>query len=757
MNKFYEDSISITSKYLLQATPYVNNPRYNFDKNLTKECFFDFLYCKRSNSNEFSAENDLFDNRILHAVKDLYNKFGKVSLIHIAGYAGCGKTTYIHRLLWEMKDEIGLYDVIDYESCKRASEPFIYRVARILCKQFDVFDVIEYFEKIVSLSLYNVNRFRDQIPVLKEFSEKLGEHVVNTENNTIDAYRILLSKFEDEFIKRGKELGEDRKAKKDFVSFMLFLDFILLLFDRFSNTKNSAMLLVIDNADSLEDLSEEMLLLESLREFDNDCNYFFGWNLDNDMIFSNRKVSDVLKRTKLSILFTTRIATINKYESLEPDWESIDGWESIRFPSHYYDHKDIINHRIDYYLGIEDSGTELFQELNLIKKLTEIAYYNYNFMRLFNGNYRVCVDKICSIINMTQRKQIEELIQLYSERRYNSDAIEGSNGYFLSLVLGVLKNDEVYSSVLNLSPCRKDGTISLSRIILTILREKGDRCSLMDMFELLTPIGYSAVKICTQVWQLSETSRQKGWRRLLVFDVNVPSNPEELKKQADSYNNGNRNVEDYTELVTCTAGQAYMEFVIPHFEFMLSRHELGVGTSARSRYQPLFSPNSRQTFIDNFGKRLYRFEKKIEWIYKDVENCCYNSVTFADAVQKQFHLTRGEYINSTYYNYHSVGWDHDVGSKQSYESRLIFRHVGYIEKYRCYLLNSIKESVSIEERIDINKRLVQWIVKYLKLYENSYICYQTDLQNKAADELQMLAKRIIDSQYEDFVTRIETN
>ena len=110
--------------------------------------------------------------------------------------------------------------------------------------------------------------------------------------------------------------------------------------------------------------------------------------------------------------------------------------------------------------------------------------------------------------------------------------------------------------------------------------------------------------------------------------------------------------------------------------------------------------------------------------WKEVEDCCHNSVMFADRIQKHFKITHGEYIYNTYYNYHPVGWNHDVGPKQSYESRLIFRHMRYIEKYRCYLLNKRKE-LPFAQRVDINRRLIAWIVKYLKLYQNSHSCSAT--------------------------------
>lgn len=749
MKKFYNNISSNGCVYLLKATPYTKENRIKFDNNLTKEDFFGFLYTERSTKAEHKAENDLFDNKINAAKEDLQNEFSKVSMIHISGYGGCGKTTFIHHLLWTLKDSIGVYDVIDYEGCTKAAEPFIKRIARLIYKIKNTSSLLNYFESIVNNTLFNTYRFSKQIPVLYDFSNELSV-IIDGNNYTENSLGAFLIHFEKNYI------SEDYKpiVGKDFVSFLLFLEFILLLFDKFENNNESAMILIIDNADSLSDLSEEHLLLKSIREFENNCNYFFGWNLENDGVYNDKKVSDVLRRTKLTMFFTTRVATIKKYEIIEPDWERIDGWMSIRFPEHYYDHKDIINHRIEYYLSLESPKSNIAEELSLISKLVEIAYHNYNFMRLFNGSYRTCVERICDILRTIHRSQIKEMIKLYSERTDNRDAIEGAIGYYLYMILCVLKNEKTYTETLDLSPCRKDGTISLSRIILTILREKGDRCSLYDLFTLLVPVGYKPKMICTQIWNLCEVARNNAWRRLLLFDLITPSSLDELKQQADKFINGDEEINHYTELIICTAGQAYMEFVVPHFEFMLSRHELGVGTSVQSKYQPLFSSSSEELIRDENGEMIYRFEKKISWVFKDVEDCCYNSVKFAERVEKEFNLSKDEYINNTFFNYHSVGWDNNVGPKQSYESRLIFRHIGYIEKYRNYLLNK-KKDISLEERIAINKKLVEWIIKYIDLYYSGEICYRTEYQDIAAKDLLDLSNKIIKSNYKDFVTRIE--
>ena len=64
------------------------------------------------------------------------------------------------------------------------------------------------------------------------------------------------------------------------------------------------------------------------------------------------------------------------------------------------------------------------------------------------------------------------------------------------------------------------------------------------------------------------------------------------------------------------------------------------------------------------------FEQKIDTVFNDTKDCCYNSKQFSEKVMKAFKIDRGVFIQSTVFNYHTVGWDREVGPKQSYESRL---------------------------------------------------------------------------------------
>ena len=746
MGNFYGDISKIKAVYLLKATPYTKEPLVNFSHNLTKEVFFKYLYTERSNRAAFIAENNAFDSRIEYELRDIDNEFAKVGFLHIAGYAGCGKTTYIHHLLRELKDKIGVYDVVDYEGCKRAFEPFIERISHLLFNYSDLLGLCDYFDLVSNKQIFNVVRFHEQLENLASFSDKIKKASLG-EISEYD-FHVVLENF-----------GQTMKDEATFLSFLIFLDLLMLLYNRFFINTQSPIVLVIDNSDSMSNIPEEMILLSVLKQFANDCTYFYNSNLQIDTSFHGKKTREVFHETKLLVIFTTRIVTIKRYEVIAPDWEKINGWSSVVLPEQYYDHKMIINRRIDYYLSNNsDCQAPIIQELQLLKQLLNIAYHNYNFMRLFNGSVRVCIERLCDIIKEYPQSVINELLEIYRFSTDNPDAIDGANGFFLSLVLNIFKQEHIYEDKLSLSRCCRDGVVSLSRIILTIIRENENRCSLLKLFMSLAPLNYDADDICISVWNLCETGREV-WRRLLIFDSIIPDSLEKLQRQATLFKSGNTELENYSDIVICTAGLAYTEFVIPHFEFMLSRHEMGKNTLLDSKYQALFSDGSERKYTKqsnskgNIGEKEYYFVQKIDWVFQDVKDCCSNSLVFAEKAMKAYSITRDEYIKSTAFNYHSIGWDGEIGPKQSYESRLIFRHIGYIETYRYYLLKK-HEDWEPEQLADINRKIVIRIMRYLKLYQDSSKCFQTDSQNRAAEKLFKLAKKIKSAKYMDFDTRI---
>lgn len=240
---------------------------------------------------------------------------------------------------------------------------------------------------------------------------------------------------------------------------------------------------------------------------------------------------------------------------------------------------------------------------------------------------------------------------------------------------------------------------------------------------------------------------------MLLFNVKFPKSCAELKTQEYAYRNKSVDSNDYSEVEMCTSGNAYVEYVVPHFEFMLSRHDHNIELFINSRCQPLFTDDSEKMVTN--GQYKYKFERKINWVYEDVRDCCYNSVHFSDQVCRYYGIERSDYIQNTVYNYMAQASDGTVRFKQSYESRLIFSHIGYIERYRRYLLKR-HEKDDLKLKADLNERTIKFIKLYLNLYGDLNTCYPTEAQNYAAKELMEEIRKIEDAYFMDFSTKIET-
>ena len=737
MSKFYGNIKEVRCKYLLEATPYRIDSKVNFADRLKEEEFYEFLFQNESKGINYK-ENELFDKKISDVLKDIGNEYAKMEMIHIVGYGGCGKTTFVRHLLWEMNKRQNIaYEVLDYEGSETAADPLINEVA-VRFQRLQKKDFRDFLIRSANEEIFNMSRFRFCIDQLKEVENYFNQ------NKAYDVMQIR------------KYLGEQKKQfvnEEDFLEYLLVLDLMMLLYPEKKSIASKPTIIVIDNVDSLEKLNEESKLISTMKKYVTDCSFFFGQNMKSSGIYNGMSVKEILENTKLILFLTTRIATIRKFEELYPDIENLYGWNSLSMPEHYYDHKAIIEKRINYYLAREEENSNTIEELKKIKELTEIAYSNYNFKRLFNGNIRFCVEKLCDIVmQYSGTETFKNCFELHKMRYKIPEAVSGANGILLALILADFKNNRVFSDKLHLSECKQDDKVSLSRLILTILREKGGRCSMLDLYRVLSPF-FNIDEITSTAWALSENSRE-FWRRLFLFNVKFPKNCEELKIQEYNYCKM-ENVDDsnYSELEMCKAGKTYVEYVIPHFEFMLSRHDYNIELFINTKYQPLFTDDSEKEISGSQFK--YKFERKIDWVCKDVHDCCYNSVHFSNQVCQYYGISRDDYIHNTVYNYMAQAADGTVRFKQSYESRLIFSHIGYIERYRRYLLKKHEKDFP-EIRADFNKRTIKFIKDYLNLYNNAESCYQTEIQNNAARELMEDIRKIEDAEYMDFSTRIET-
>lgn len=741
MDKFYGNNIEkILPEYLLEATPFSKESRINFAKQLKAEEFFHEIY---ADGKFEEPENALFDKQIEIALMNVDNIFSKVDLIHIAGYAGCGKTTFVRHLIWKRFGEETLNEnLIDCEG--QTDIPELYRaiLARKICD--DIRNGGKNIALLQEIGQLHLSKFgRDTVDALQTlFIQINGKRENQTESNIKKLLREMQSWFQ---------------SIEQYIYYLLVVYFIWEFSSRTLHNFDRPVIIFFDNVDSLCDISIEKSFVITLKRFINDCNYFFGLNLDNTETYGEEKISTLVKKAKFSCFLTTRLITIRKYLELDPDFEKVYGWISLDMPEHYYSHMEILSKRVNYYRCREaGQHTDVIQKLEEILSFASIAYKNNIFKRLFNGNLRFCISTLCKIVDSySNTKLIEECNQMNNLRSMSNEIQgeinEGCTGILLGILLNYFKESGIFSEKLHLSQCQPDGKISLSRIVLTILREKDGSSNFRDMILLLRPL-FSIDEICETIYDLSEAKREI-MRRMLSCDVMLSRSKEEFIEYVKLSVASNDSAFQQGEIDLYISGQTYLEYVIPHFEFMLSRHKLECDFR-NYNYQPLFSQGSESVIGNRNSEQMFAFERKIDWVYEVVKDCCKNSICFSKHVMDVYKMDKNTYINSSYFNYRTLGREGSHGYRQSYESRLIFGHLGYIERYRRFLL--FKHRSQGEEYLQgINKRLVDRIERYLKLYEDETLCIRTDSQDKAAETLRNQIEIIVRRDYNDFLTKIE--
>lgn len=738
VNKFYyEKNASVTPEFLLLATPFTKETRLNFGKQLSEKQFFDGLYADSVRTNDSSING--FDNQVNEALEATDNKFAKVNLIHIAGYAGCGKTTFVRHLLWQKYGEISMQaNIVDFEGEKEVLNPLCDAIVKKIIKYFEI-------DKNNTVKLQNINQFE---------ARRFGTHVVELCSvfiNEVSSVQQQLAFNEIKKLLINKRY--DFESVDQYLYYLLVLDFLWNL-TFYQENQKEPFILLFDNLDSVDDTEQEKMFVSVLKNFIIDCNYFYGMNLDNENFYNGRKIAEILQQTKYVCFLTTRLVTIKRLLSLAPDFESVYGWTSIEMPLNYYNHLAIINKRMEYYKQFDEQNkSDVLMSLQQVVEFANNVYKSNNFMKLFNGSFRFSVRSLCNLVKgYSNTNLIEESNRLFNYRYLSQEAIDGSSGMILGILCHYLKRNGVYSEKLLLSECKPDGHISLSRIILTILHEKNGSCNMLDLLNLLSPF-FNVDEICKTVYALNEAKRDI-MRRMVTFDLVFPKSENDFLEQGRKYENRNYNDSFYSDVILCLSGKIYLDYVVPHFEFMLSRYRYCKDIMSNNKYRPLFSECSEQIISDSQNGYLYGFERKIDWVYKDILDSCTHSVQFAKKVMDYFNINRRVYINNSYFNYHSTNRDGSPGDRQSYESRLIFSQIGYIERYRRYLFIK-RQQDSIEIRIDINRRLVEKIKRYVTLYQNSALCFQTEQQDKAANFLLDQINIIEGKKYNDFETKIE--
>lgn len=648
-------------------------------------------------------------------------------LYFIEGYAGCGKSTFVQRVLCEVLEDTNYdysyynYNIGAYIGNKQAR---LISDAIILCCLRQIAIAIQ----------------QKQNSIVDKFLELLCGPKIGY----FDSGGILNAVFSGEmFLKSHAELksgiidvdgfiNKFRYAFKDVGLYQIVaMDYLFRIANYicggYDKTKKSTICICYDNLDAIENF-------HMLRNFD-DALVSILSNLDSYLYDSQGLFRDKHIPTPRFVTFVTyRKITVakvelHKHNELLNDIISSNQFIFFLDASELFDFKDIVLKKFEFYQRFFDyrhiSASKILNELKLCVDLFKMDFMNHNYSGLWNNNFRSCAEFI-HLLFLFYKDEVVEIIKLQkkSDGRDRGHLVYGASAAFLNIICKLfakigLWNDDHLALVnmgKNVDDCSFNELTSLSRLILTYISNTYDlelrSVSTLELFEYFSPL-YSGKELCSCLFNMLYRSDPAVWRRPLFYWKNAISDDEliykNIEKQWMFFNNGNGNGQKFTELMISTCGKAYLNSVSTQFEFFSVRSDI----------------NNDSLYL---MKDIDLICKIIREVYENVMRCCEKMKKFNNIFMEKKHMNYSDYC-SEYIHPRTFS-----GNPQQHMERVIFAHILYINRRRMDLLFELTQEADIPKKDNANTRLLTLIMDYLVLYKD-FILITDERRARVAKQL----------------------
>lgn len=681
---------------ILRASPFDKDKDLN--GLLTEDIFFDRLF----------YENGAFTNAKLKLLGNLQSKDWTNRVIFYNGFSGIGKTTFLRSFIHDHNDIFNNYYFDVHKHVKRIKKGRIQNEEAIANCFSNFF--LEYVKK-------NGQDF-------ELFHYFIKNHRA-LYRDTSNALKISLDNYEPTY---------DKDKFIDFL-FSLPLDEVIYVFFTFlfkNRTNDKLTILYFDNLDAveIEYLSSEFkknfpIYLQNINEISREEGFNFSNNID---FINNYKFIFCLRDANFA---QVEAPSEHQHDDIFPNVISDD------FKLHFDDdlYKNIIQKRINFITEVINNsilqGT-IFASKNVASFFNEIVIQDEIFHTIALPLYNYDNRKL--VINLYQVAEDKDVIDIDFKQFYNNNK-HGARG---SIIYGLLKLNfatnflkKFYDNIIPIQ--LPDGYCDPRRMILTTLSNIGsyDTYNHSSDYHIEKEVGlFDFITIMIKIYSLDTIIKvlvqlyldyQSSWTHLITIRhkaiISKNSFDDEkslylqLKALAEKYNATEeetkrmrqiRETLNKVKLKINPSAFSFLRHIIIHFEYFSI---LGKNT------EPLFK---NLVEISDNPKYKFNFEEKIDNTYSTVER--YFKLIY------QFYKKRIEYaINlkpenfiASDYCFKFFGGD-EIARRTGmfYTLRVLTAHVGYIEIFRCWILEKSKYTKEI--RKEVNSRIIFYLEKYLKL------------------------------------------
>lgn len=689
-----------TALYYYRATPFTEHGEFNYDGNLKEDFFFENMFSTVGKCSDYVQE-------VKNSLQDRIHKS-----ILLLGNQGCGKTTFIHHLTRECNE----FDFIFFDFDKDTSNPTIE----------------EYIEKL-STHLHNLIKSDSQVN--KKFYDLYirNKNLINTKingnnniNNFFDDFHktFIISRF------RSKEKERENFIKKiNELFFNQLLSLITLWYIcKLKNQQEINPKPLIFCFDNLDVLVNKEIIEKFFKEY-----LIFVRNVDSIIQNINDdfiKKNQITYKRLFSFVFCCRKHTwarvrqhyrhdqsFVRVSTLERDITDAFEKRAILEKREQY-----INDNVDFYGEFKDEVSKIKA---IISDLDTDEYHNHNIYDLFDDDYRQCNITFEEIL-ANNPNSIEEYFNI--KNNIEGNALYGARGIIYKELFEKFKEEDIFKRIGVLETDREEPLVSNARLLLNYLNfhtyTKDKRMQKHIAFEKIVDDFDGIIsrddidKALIAMFKLGDDS---CWNELIAFNE---IHNEELETCSG------------LEIFITKAGHEYLSLMATHFEFFNIRV-----TKEKTVNAALFSRTS--ICESEVSKYKYNFDETITNVIDVVKKCCENMSTHYKKYMESKYKSVSDYLGS-HFVYGSV--------KVLHGERIIHTHIRYIDSYRLYILKNASENLNKKE---INKKLVEYIEKYLIIGKNNPLILTKKSNEKLFPAFEKKIRIIRDSDFEDFTTKID--
>ena len=652
---------------MMTASPF--DPEHDLGGKLTKEIFFKELHVPLDKNDELAGAINEF----------LAGKFEPHRVTLLTGYAGNGKTTFIHEFMEGRTDERPLY--YDFTSVRPLSGNTADRVMRNYVR--DTKGIVD------SLRLISSHR--------RELKDYFSSDVLA---------RLKASPVPDS--------PDDDWLDDTFDLFDLRDTFACLfvhLFDTFQ--ENRTTVLYFDNLDGIpmEDLANHFMLYFqeamsaamyiSRMPFFNDRNINF--RSDFRFVFCIREANGAILNAHLS--GRTDFIRAPFEISFSPEFYQRVAEKRVKFVADNFPQEDVRaygHNRFSIILG----------------KVLSDMYFREVFLPLYNNDYRQVASLLVSLIRQYDLDQTHEDVDFQLR------------GMLMFGVIRSLLTEDFLKDYRNIPKDDENGYCYIDRVMLTLLinlsnyrrytfRQTGDPYSFFYLVKELQPL-YEVRKILNSIARCFLSQQLNRVHLITVLhrkvtdvagfvDLYAPMVNEALAASPTD-NLGLKTELNAVKVRVNPAAFTYIRYVLPHFEFYSNI----VGNT-----KPLFSDPLTRELADKRkpqGKKVYAFEAKIDSVLHQFREHAKLMKKFFDKYYVPLDINGENFRNSNYCFRHQGTSAFPVpDGGLSHTVRTVTAHVNYIDELRRRILGD--PGLDDDTVRAINESIISRIRRYVQVLQ----------------------------------------